>query len=92
MPSRHPHSSPFRTYRREKAFCKNEQILQVILEETDLRIVLSAQADTVTMRDELMARVASLRGELTLWITLHLSLFRCGLLLWFAPCMPLPLV
>lgn len=71
MPSRHPHSSPFRTYRREKAFCKNEQIIQVILEETDLRIVLAAQADTVTMRDELMARVASLRGELTLWITLH---------------------
>lgn len=45
MFSSHPYSSPLRTYRREKAPRENEQILQIVREETDLRITFSARAD-----------------------------------------------
>ncbi len=71
MFSFHPYSSPLRTYRREKAPRENEQILQIVREETDLRITFSARADRAAMRDRLMTRAGLLRGELTLWMTLH---------------------
>lgn len=79
MPFRHPHSSPLRTYRRERPLRRDEQTIQVILEETDLHILLSAQADKAHMRDRLMERVTVLRGELTLWTELHPE-FRASLL------------
>ena len=71
MFSSHPYSSPLRTYRREKAPRENEQILQIVREETDLRITFSARADRAAMRDRLITRAGLLRGELTLWMTLH---------------------
>lgn len=76
-----PYACPLRSYR--GAARPEEQILQVILEESDLRIVFSARADHEFMRDSLVSYIAKLRGEITLWMTLYPE-FRSSLL-------PLPL-
>ena len=76
-----PYACPLRSDRGDAR--PEEQILQVILEESDLRIVFSARADHEFMRDSLVSYIAKLRGEITLWMTLYPE-FRSSLL-------PLPL-